>query len=181
MKPETVFLIINSVILLMSVYVIRKSPIDAVKIGRELNETKQKDDAKRNLFFTLFSYRGSPVHQYFVDALNRIDVVFADTPSVLVAWHKYYDSLQQKDLVDPEKTWRLLRVDLLSEISRDLGYKDLKNYDFEKHYYPQGHEQQYLDQMEFHKEQLAYYKNSNKMILKVIENMDSQENDKEAE
>ncbi|WP_430971590.1 DUF6680 family protein [Sunxiuqinia rutila] len=174
-----VTLIINTVILGINVWVISKSPTDAVKVGRELNETKQKDDAKRNLFFTLFSYRGSPVPQYFVDALNRIDVVFADTPTVLTAWHKYYDSLQQKDLVDPDKTWRLLRVDLLSEISKDLGYKDLKNYDFEKHYYPQGHEKQFLDQMEFHKEQFEYYKNSNQLTLKLLENLNQEDDNKE--
>jgi hypothetical protein len=102
-----VFLFINAAILCATIYVIRKSPSDAVKIGRQLNDAQLKDNAKINLFFTLFSYRGSPVHRDFVDALNRIDIVFYDTPQVLAAWHKLFDSLHQTNLVNKEDTWRL--------------------------------------------------------------------------
>ena len=153
-----IFLFVNAAILCATIYVIRKSPSDAVKIGRELNEAQIKDEAKVNLFFTLFSYRGSPVHRHFVDALNRIDIVFYDTPKVLSAWHKLFDSLHQTNLVNQEDTWRLLRTELLSEISLSLGYKDLKQYDIEKHYFPQGHENQQAQDWEFRYDQHEYYK-----------------------
>ena len=169
--------IINTLILLATVYVINKSPSDAVKIGRQLNEAKQKDDAKRELFFVLFSYRGSPVHQYFVDSLNRIDVVFADAPKVLNAWHEYYDSLHQNNLSDPDTKWRHLRNNLLSEISQHLSYKDLKLYDFEKYYYPEGHGWQQRNQEEFYQQQLEYYKNYNKVLTKMLKEQTDQSNE----
>lgn len=155
-----VFLFINAAILCATIYVIRKSPSDAVKIGRELNETQSKDNAKIELFFTLFSYRGSPVHRHFVDALNRIDIVFYDTPLVLAAWHKLFDSLNQTNLVNQEDTWRLLRTELLSQISVSLGYKDLKQYDIEKHYFPEGHGHQQNQDWQFRQDQQEYYKAS---------------------
>ena len=170
--------VLNTLTLIATIYVINKSPSDAVKIGRELNEAKQKDDAKRDLFYELFSYRGSPVHYHFVDALNRIDIIFADVPKVLAAWHKYYDSLHQNNQTDPDTEWRHSRNDLLSIISQHLGYKDLKQYDFEKHYYPKGHEWQQKNQEVFYQEQLNYYKNHNKVLTKMLNNSPDQSSEK---
>lgn len=168
-----VFLFINAAILCATIYVIRKSPSDAVKIGRQLNDAQLKDNAKINLFFTLFSYRGSPVHRDFVDALNRIDIVFYDTPQVLAAWHKLFDSLHQTNLVNKEDTWRLLRTELLSQISISLGYRDLKQYDIEKHYFPEGHGHQQNQDWEFRHDQQEFYKASgalNKLLFDFYSN-----------
>lgn len=168
-----VFLFINAAILCATIYVIRKSPTDAVKIGRKLNEAQVKDEAKIDLFFTLFSYRGSPVHRNFVDALNRIDIVFYDTPKVLEAWHKLFESLHQTNLVNEEDTWRLLRTELLSQISISLGYKDLRQYDIEKHYFPEGHGYQQNQDWEFRKDQQEYYKTSkalNQLLFDLYRN-----------
>lgn len=166
---EILFWVINAVILGLTVYVIRKSPTDAVKIGRELNDTQQKDDAKRNLFFTLFSYRGSPVHQHFVDGLNRIDIVFFDTPKVTEAWHNYYDSLHREGLVDEGKIWRLLRIELLSQMAQSLGYGDLKQMNFEQHYYPKGHGYQDQEAWEFRFHHLEYLKTGKSAFESQIE------------
>ena len=157
---EIIFLGVNLLILLINVFVIRKSPIDAVKIGRKLNDQQNKDNAKRNLFLTLFSFRGIPVHPDFVNALNKIEIVFNDTPVVLEAWHKLYDSYNNTSLVDQETTWRLIRFELLSKISLSLGYTDLKQYDMEKNYFPQGHANQYISEFEFRNDQQAYYKSA---------------------
>lgn len=167
-----VFLFVNSFILIATIYVIRKSPTDAVKIGRKLNDAQSKDNAKINLFFTLFSYRGSPVHKNFVDALNRIDIVYYDVPEVLEVWHKYFESLHQKNVVNQEDTWRILRTDLLSKMSLSLGYKDLKQYDIEKHYYPEGHNNQLVSEWEFRNDQQEYYKAAkdlNRLLLDMYQ------------
>jgi hypothetical protein len=55
-----VFSILNLLILIATVYYIAHSPINAVRIGRTLNNEQQKDNAKRNLFLLLFSLRGIP-------------------------------------------------------------------------------------------------------------------------
>ena len=94
-------------------------PMNAVRIGRRLNNEQQKDNAKRNLFLTLFSLRGSPVNYDFVKCLNQIDIVFEDCQPVLDSWHTYLTALGIKDT---ENTWDLLRTNLLSAMAIHLGY-----------------------------------------------------------
>ncbi len=177
MKAEIIILIINTIILAINVWVISKSPTDAVKIGRELNKEKQKDDAKRELFLQLFENRGNPISYQFVRNLNRIDVVYADNSSVLDAWHEYFHSLGLKDMVDKEKTWELKRTHLLSIMSQSLGYGELDNFQLMQHYLPEGHQRHDIDNYEFWLEQKKYYQNSNQLITKVLDNL-NQEGDK---
>jgi hypothetical protein len=166
---EMLFWIINAAILALTVYVIRKSPKDAIKIGRELNEAQQKDNAKRELFFTLFSYKGDPVHQYFVDGLNRIDVVFDDVPKVVEAWHKYYDALCNTGLINKEEEWRRLRIELLSQMSINLGYQSMNHYNLEKHYTPEGHGFRIEKGWEFWQAQFDYYKSQRELADILID------------
>lgn len=126
------FTIINIGILCVTAWYVKKSPIDAVKAGRELDENSAKYNNKRNLFLTLFSHRGQYVNQWYVSALNQIDVVFHDTPSVLEAWHELYDALNQADLDEKMKSeeftqraitqWDNLRRELLIQVAAAVGY-----------------------------------------------------------
>lgn len=179
MKAELIILIINTIIIGLSVWAIRKSPIDAVRIGRELNETKQKDDAKRELFLQLFENRGQPISFQFVRNLNRIDVVYHDNPSVITAWHQYFEALHQKGIVNQETTWELLRTQLLQEMSHTLGYGELKPTVLGRHYQPEGHQLHDKDNYEFWLEQKNYYHNSNQLILKVLDNLNQEDDSKE--
>ncbi|MCU0351744.1 MAG: hypothetical protein MUF43_13105 [Flavobacterium sp.] len=147
-KLEIAYWVVSLSILVVTIYYVYYSPIKAVKIGRQLNDDQNKDAAKRELFLTLFAYRGSPVHYEFVNALNKIDIVFQDEQPVLVAWNKYYDSLGQKNLTNQEEVWNILRVDLLSEMATSLGYNKLKQVDIMKNYYPVGHDNQFRDDWE---------------------------------
>jgi hypothetical protein len=179
MKAEIIILIINTIILGINIWVIRKSPVDAVKIGRELNEEKQKDDAKRELFLQLFENRGHPTNYQFVRNLNRIDVVYNDSPLVLEAWHKYFEALHQQNAVNQEKTWELLRTQLLQTMSDILGYKKMGSSELMQYYYPEGHQRQSVDEWELWTERKNYYKNSNQMILKVLENLNLEDGTQE--
>lgn len=145
---EIAYWTVSLLILTATVYYIYYAPIKAVKIGRQLNDDQNKDTAKRELFLSLFAYRGSPVHYEFVNALNKIQIVFQDVQQVLTAWEKYYDSLGQKNLTNQEEVWSMLRVDLLSEMAISLGYKKLKQVDIMKNYYPVGHQNQFQDDWE---------------------------------
>lgn len=133
---ENWYWIISLIILGLTAYAVYISPIKAVKVGRKLNEEQSKYDAKENIFLTLFALRGDPIHNNFVMALNQIDVVFQDNPKVLSAWEKFYDNLNQKDVQTHDRN--LLQADLLSEMSKVLGYNSLKQTTFQKSYYPRG-------------------------------------------
>lgn len=136
---EVIYWFVSLGILFATVYYIATGPKNAVSVGRKLNNEQQKDNAKRNLFLRLFALRGSPVHYDFVRGLNEIDVVFEDSPAVLAAWHKLYDSLQIPNQANEEKIWSLLRTDLLSAMAVSLGYNKIRQTDMIREYYPTGH------------------------------------------
>lgn len=70
--------------------------------------------------------------------LIRIDVVFADSPKVRLLWKRYY-GLLAKFTPESEEERRHTWLELLSEIAAELGYKDLKQVDLDKFYFPQAH------------------------------------------
>lgn len=129
-------------ILFITAYFMYKSlwsPVDAVIVGRKLNQEQQKDNAKRNLFLSLFSLRGNPTHYDFVRGLNEIDVVFEKSQSVLDSWHTHHRDLHDKGLSDPLTIWDVGRIRLLSAMAVELGYGKLNQTDILLHYTPEGH------------------------------------------
>jgi hypothetical protein len=99
---------------------------------------KQKLDAKENLFQTLMMFRKTDLPTYAqVNALNLIDLVFADNPQIVSRWHSYYSAICQ-----PQVNWTAANhdyIDLLSEMAKSLGYTSLRQTDIDKCYTPQGH------------------------------------------
>jgi hypothetical protein len=78
---DIIFGFINVLILgatCVFIYQSKNKPLEAVKLGNKLTDTQFKENAKHNLFLTLFSLRGTPLHYDFVKSLNQIDVVFQD-------------------------------------------------------------------------------------------------------
>ena len=49
------YYVLSALILFATVYYIKTGPTNAVQVGRRLNNEQQKDNAKRNLFLTLFA------------------------------------------------------------------------------------------------------------------------------
>jgi hypothetical protein len=172
---NTLILVVTGGFIFRSLY----SPVDAVKIGRQLNNEQQKDSAKRSLFLTLFSLRGSPLNYDFVIGLNQIDVVFEDTPSVLEAWHIHYDSLNTTGQVDATKIWDLQRTNLLSAMAQSLGYERIRQTDMLKNYTPIGHENMESQLMDMEEARLNYYKSNYAMNRKIMERMDNQDTENE--
>jgi hypothetical protein len=148
-----------------------RSPIDAVRVGRQLNNEQQKDNAKRNLFLTLFALRGSPLNYDFVKGLNQIDIVFEDSQPVLDAWHKLYDSLHLDGQVNPEINWGVLRVELLSSMAIHLGYSRIRQTDMIREYYPQGHSAQFQDDLDLRKDLTGYLRSGLLMHDMLIQQM----------
>lgn len=165
---EIIYWIVSLGILITNVYFIANGPRNAISIGRKLNIEQQKDDAKRELFLTLFSLRGSPLHYDFVRALNEIDVVFEDTPSVLQAWHTYYDSLHIKGRVNEDQEWELQRVTLLSAMAQSLGYQSIRETDMIRQYYPEGHGNQLQSDLETHQDWKTYLKKNIEFLTIMI-------------
>ncbi len=171
---DTILGIVNILILCITAYFMYRSlrsPIDAVKVGRQLNNEEQKDNTKRELFLTLFALRGNPIHFDFVTGLNEIDVVFEDNPAVLSAWHKHFRDLHDKGLTDPLKMWEVGRIELLSVMATSLGYNALKQTEIMQHYYPEGHNTQWQDSMDLQEANLIYLKSGVAFHEAVLESL----------
>lgn len=113
-------------------------PVFAVIITLWHQGRKERRDQKFRLFVSLMAHRRSnPPPAEWVGALNLIDAVFADHPKVVKAWHDLYDFLGTTPM--DMKRYEHLTLDLLSEIARTLGYRNLKQTDIDKFYSPVAH------------------------------------------
>ena len=167
---EIAYWILSFLILCVTAFAVYFSPLKAVKIGRELNDEQNQLKAKSDLFLTLFSLRGNPTAYTFVNALNQIDIVFQDVPDVLTAWDKLYDSMNNKNLTNPNEIWNLLRTDLLSEMALSLGYKKLKQTAIQKSYTPIAHENDSIENWNHHQAEKQFFETGTKMHNIWIEN-----------
>ena len=64
-------------------------PIVAVIVGQKLQERAKKREDKMKIFKVLMTSRGLGWSQDMVEALNIIDVVFADDVAVINQWRLY--------------------------------------------------------------------------------------------
>jgi hypothetical protein len=154
---------VSILILIMTVYWIKISPVKAVQIGRNLDNEQNKYNAKKDLFLMLFSYRGNPTHYDFVNGLNQIDIVFEDEEKVLIAWEKLYESLGNPSQNNVIQTWDLLRTELLSEMAQSLGYKKLKQTAIQRNYSPQAHADLTTENWNYHQTAKTFFETGAEM------------------
>ncbi len=148
----------------ISILAVIVSPIIPIVITLWYHSYKEKRDGKRNLFYTLMAHRkSSPPAYEWVNALNLIDVVFADNPKVLQLWHEYYDLLHTQP---PNfALWEHKYIDMLSEVAQVLGYKKLKQTDIEKFYSPVAHGDQLQMNTLLQGELLRVLKNTASLVV----------------
>jgi hypothetical protein len=139
-------------------------PVFAVVITLWWQQRKERRDAKRRLFLTLMAQRRTfPPTTQWVNALNVIDVVFADHPQVVQLWHEYYASLvnppANQNFQQREHTYLLM----LSSMARSLGYRRLEQTDIDKFYSPQVHADQLALNYKCQTEWLRVLQSTNKL------------------
>jgi hypothetical protein len=134
------------------------SPIIPILITLWWQRRKEKRDAKIRLFTTLMAFRKSyPVSYEWANALNLIDVIFSDSPKVVDRWHKYYDNLNDEHGAAARIH---LYLELMSEMARELGFRQLQQTDIDKFYVPGVHGTQADLNAECQREWLRVLKNS---------------------
>ncbi|PMZ90483.1 MULTISPECIES: DUF6680 family protein [unclassified Pseudomonas] len=117
-------------------------PLFGVVFTLWFQSRKDKIEARRKLFLTLVAERkGLLISQQVAQALNTIDVVYADSPNVKSLWHKYYALLSQPPSQERDHTW----IELIGAMSQELSYTKFSQTDIDKFYIPQGH----ADDIEF--------------------------------
>jgi len=94
-----------------------------------------KKRLKQELFLKLMANRKTePVTIEWADALNQIDVVFQGSEKVRKAWRNYYESLHEGD--SKSQNNHTYKIEMLSMIAMDLGYKNLHQSDIAAFYTP---------------------------------------------
>jgi Family of unknown function (DUF6680) len=117
------------------------SPVIAVGVTLWYQTRKEKRDAKRWIAQTLMATRHSQITDEAVRALNLIDLVYYDSPSVRRLWREYFEMLSNEGLNNPIgwATRQKKNLEMLTEMATVLGYgKAVTHLDVDRVYYPQG-------------------------------------------
>ena len=148
---------------IIAIIAILAAPVTAVSITLWWQQRKEKRDAKHRLFITLMAHRKSfpPTHDW-VNALNLIDVVFADHPKVLELWHELYTMFQNPSATQAQGHKYL---ELLSEMAAALKFRHLQQTDIDKFYSPQAHLDQLQASTEAQTEWLRVLKNTDRFLV----------------
>jgi hypothetical protein len=96
---------------------------------------KKKD--KKTILATIMAYRGVGAAEHdWVKALNMVDVIFYDNKKVRTLLHDYFKHLY-RPLFDTGQHGKIL-LDLIHEMVKDIGYKDLTQTDIMDFYFPEA-------------------------------------------
>lgn len=137
-------------------------PVFGVLITLWYQERMQKRMTKERLFIQLMGSRKSLTPDW-VNGLNVVDVIYADHPKVVAAWHALYDYVHIKPM-DP-KQYEHRTVALLSEMATALGYESLKQIDIDKFYTPEAQGTQAKMNEDIQKELLRVLQNTKSLAI----------------
>ena len=117
------------------------SPVIAVLVTLWHQSRKEKRDAKRWIVQTLMATRHSRLTDEAVRALNLIDLVFHDAPTVRRLWHEYFEMLCNEGLNNLQggNTRSKKSLEMLTEMARVVGYgSSVTHLDVDRVYFPQA-------------------------------------------
>jgi hypothetical protein len=98
---------------------------------------KDNKKDKKSILITLMAYRGIGSEEHdWVKALNMVDVVYYDNKKVRTLLHDYFKHLY-RPLYDTGAHKKIL-LDLLHEMVKDIGYKNIKQSDIMDFYFPES-------------------------------------------
>jgi hypothetical protein len=99
----------------------------------------QKIQNKLYILANLMAYRhAGPREEEFVKCLNMVDIVFHNNKKVKELTHKYFEYTSSNIYSGGQRITTFL--ELLIEMGRDIGYKDLKHSDVKDFYTPSNPE-----------------------------------------
>lgn len=122
---------------IINIFAVLVAPIAAVKIGQKLQDKAQNRKDKMEIFKCLMTHRVAGwANLENVNALNSIDIIFADSEAVRKQW-KTLLSKYRSEFSSQEQSREQCK--LLELMAIDLGYKDKITWDdIQNPYYPQG-------------------------------------------
>lgn len=140
-------------------------PILAVIVGQKLQDRAQKRNDKMQIFKILMTSRIFGRTNESVQAMNLIDIVFADDEAVRKQWKVCFDKMCVEKPTDTELSKiKTEREKLLETMAKSLGYKDIITWEsIQNPYIPRG-------MMELMAQQQTYQENQS-VIMEQMNNM----------
>lgn len=140
-------------------------PILAVIVGQKLQDRAQKRNDKMQIFKILMTSRIFGWTNESVQAMNLIDIVFADDEAVRKQWKVCFDKMCVEKPTDAELSKiKTEREKLLETMAKSLGYKDIITWEsIQNPYIPRG-------MMELMTQQQTYQENQS-VIMEQMKNM----------
>ena len=120
---------------IVNIIAIILSPIIALFISHRVQINYEKRKEKIEILKTLMARRILANSIEYVNALNIIDIIFADSPKVKTAYKALYEAYNQPNY-DISKSQMML-TKLIEAIVVDVGYKEKITWDtIQQPYYP---------------------------------------------
>jgi hypothetical protein len=151
------------------------APLVALQVSRYLERRREKRDRQMKVFRTLMATRSRKLGQAHVEALNMIDIEFADRSprerQVAHAWKMYLDQLNRPFSGESwlAKTDELF-VDLLFNMAVCLGYDFDKVHIRNQSYAPRAHGDEENDQRALRKAALALLQGQTALPVQAVAN-----------
>ncbi len=124
-----------NIVTLINIIAIILSPIIALFISHRIQINYEKRKEKIEILKTLMARRVLANSIEYVNALNTIDIIFADSPKVKAAYKDLYEAYNQPNF-DISKSHMML-TKLIESIVVDVGYKEKITWDaIQQPYYP---------------------------------------------
>lgn len=150
-----------NIINLIALFVV---PIVAVIVGQFLQDRAQKRNDKSRIFKILMTSRIYGWTTESVQALNLIEVVFADDDAVCKQWKVYYDKLCVESPTETElQKIRKENETLLETMAKSLGYKNITLATIQSPYIPKGMTDLMTQQLR--------YQTTQSVVLEQMKNM----------
>ncbi len=154
MEVQNWLTIINSIILVITIIAIWRSPIQAVRVGRKLQTEYELNnrlyDNKLNVFSTIIGERHrSGYSDWFIISMNQIPIVFHKNERVKSTYNVFIKSHQEGE---DDQVLNAKMNDLIVEMGKDLGYHEMNNEWISNCFYPK---------VAVFRDQAGYYQNYN--------------------
>jgi hypothetical protein len=134
---------------------------------------REKREAKLDLFMALMAHRkANPPTPDWVRAANLIDVIFAKDAEVLGKWHALYRIISDQSQLGSQEHQHTL-LELLSEMAKVLGYRNLQQTDIDKFYVPPAYLMQAVANAQVQNEILNIFRTMGKLMDEKIKEAQS--------
>lgn len=146
---------ITGIVGVITIVAIIFSPIIALKVQKEIEETKEKNQRKLGIFKTLMATRAARLSPAHVEALNMIDIEFYRREKIIESWRSYQHHLNspisEPVTEESSKKWldtsEKFLIDLLSKMSDEVGYSFDRDTLKKAIYFPRAHGELEQDQI----------------------------------